>query len=333
MQLIAVSLALSLAAAALSPPQASPAQTADAGARGPIQLNAQAPPNGESALVEELEVVAQAPGPALWRVTRGESQVVIIGAYTPLPHSLDWNKVRLMRALDGASGFYEAKVSINPVELATLFFDQGAFRLGGGRKLDDVIGSERQARLRRVAAISHADVGRMQPYKPAVAGIFAYQTFLRTVGLSAEKPGTTIRRLADAQHVPKRALAKLGAMSVIRAMQRMDATAQLACFDATLDQTEWESAHAIEAAHAWADGHVTQLRRLHSTAILDHCLGGGGAKAVLDKGVADSVTSIEDLLAKPGRTVALIDMDFLTLRNGVLDRLKAKGAEISVPPP
>ena len=173
----------------------------------------------------------------------------------------------------------------------------------------------------------------MQPYKPAVAALFAYQSYLRAAGLSPEKPGTTIRRLVDAHHVPKRALAKLGGMSVIRSIQRMDEPAQLACFDASLDQIEWESGHADAAAHAWVDGHVSELRRLKSTAILDHCLDSGGAKAVLAKGVADSVSSIEALLAKPGRNVALIDVDFLTARNGVLDRLKAKGAEIGVPPP
>lgn len=312
------------------PPKA-PAQTVDAGARGSILL---APPaaEGESTVVEALEVVAHAPGPAMWTVTRGDSQVVIIGGYTPLPHQLEWDHRRLDRALTGAVGFYETRPSINPLELAALFFDPGAFKLGRSRTLDSVIGPERQAHLQRVAALAHADTRRMQPFKPAFAGGFAYQTFLRTVGLSAEKPGTTIRKLADAQHVPKRPLAKLGGMSVIRSIQRMDDAAQLACFDATLDQTEWESSHAIAAAQAWSQGHVSELRRLHSTAILDSCLEGKGAKAVFEKAMADAAASIEALLQRPGRNVALIDIDFLLPKNGVLDRLKASGAEIGVPP-
>ena len=40
-------------------------------------------PEGDSTLVEELEIVIRAPGPAMWRVTRGGSEVVILGGYSP----------------------------------------------------------------------------------------------------------------------------------------------------------------------------------------------------------------------------------------------------------
>ena len=322
-----------LAAVLIGP--ASPAQSQQA----PIQAAPPAPPQAapapddESTVVSALEVVAHPPGPALWRVKRGDSEVVILGAYSPLPHLLNWNHVRLDRALDGATGFYETKATINPLELAALFFDQGSFKIGGGRTLDQVIGPARQARLQVVAAVAHADPKRMQPFKPAIAGIFAYQTFLRAAGLSAEKPSTTIRKLVEARHVPQHALAKLGGMSIIRSIQHMNEAAQLACFDAALDQTNWESGHAVAAAQAWADGHVSELRKLQSTAILDRCLDSGGAKAVLEKGITDAVDSIEELLAKPGRKVAVTDINFLMAKNGVLDRLQQKGAEISLPPP
>jgi len=36
-------------------------------------------------------------------------------------------------------------------------------------------------------------------------------------------------------------------------------------------------------------------------------------------------------LSRPGTTVAIIDLRLLLRANGVLDRLKAQGAEISVP--
>src|SRR5579875_2918426 len=54
-----------------------------------------APRSDESAVVQELEVVGRRPGPALWRVTRGDSEVVIVGGLSPLPHSLHWNETRV----------------------------------------------------------------------------------------------------------------------------------------------------------------------------------------------------------------------------------------------
>src|SRR5688572_14036097 len=68
------------------------------GAQAPLEPGA----DDTSAVVEALEVTARAPGPALWRAKRGESEVVILGGVTPLPHSLVWDQVRVDRALDGA---------------------------------------------------------------------------------------------------------------------------------------------------------------------------------------------------------------------------------------
>ncbi|CAN5299312.1 TraB/GumN family protein [soil metagenome] len=332
---LGVALAVWAATAAVAPAQ-TPAQAPrviDRNAPSAVTLTPAAPSDdGQSNVVETLEVIARPQGPALWVVTKGAAQVTVIGGYAPLPHSLDWNSVRVDRALQGADGFYEAKPSINPLELAAIFFNPGAFQLGGGRKLDQVIGPVRRKRLGRIAAIAHADTGRMQPYKPAVAGLFAYQTFLRAAGLSPEKPGTTIRRLAKTHTVPERTLAKIGAASMIRSIQRMDEAAQLACFDGALDQIEWESGHAVAAAKAWSEGRLSALRAESSHAILNRCLTEGGApRAILEKAIADSTASLEDLLKKPGKSVALIDLTVLLPRNGVLDRLKAGGATINLP--
>ena len=231
----------------------------------------------------------------------------------------------------GSAGFYEAKTGLNPFELAAVTLNPGAFKLQG-RTLDQVIGPVRRERLQRIAAIAKADPARMQAYKPAVAGVFAYQTFLREAGLSAEKPGTTLRRLAKQQGVPQRSLAKVATASLIRSMQRMDDAAQLACFDAALDQIEWDSGHAVAAAKAWSVGRLSALRAETSHAILNRCLSEGGApRAVLDKAIADSASALEALLTKPGANVAVVDLALLLPRNGVLDRLKAKGATIAVP--
>jgi hypothetical protein len=294
---------------------------------------AQPAPAPQSAIVEELEVVARARGPAMWTVTRGDAQVIVVGSYSPLPHSLDWDEGRLDRALTGARALYVPRAALNPLELAGLLFTSGALKNPGGHSLDAVIGPQRAERLRAVALTAHADPKRMQPYKPAVAAILAYQTFIRTVGWSSEKPRTTVERAAHAQHTPVRALAKLGAASLVRRLETMDDPAQLACFDGVLDQIEWESAHGVAAARAWAEGRLEDLRRERSQAILDRCiLDNTGPRGVIAKGVVDSAASIDEALRSGGKSVALVPIEFITARDGVLDRLKAAGAQITVPP-
>src|SRR5689334_1733469 len=55
-----------------------------------------------SPLVEALEVIAKPPGPALWRVSRGDSEVVIVGTVSPIAHQQAWDSRRVERALTGA---------------------------------------------------------------------------------------------------------------------------------------------------------------------------------------------------------------------------------------
>jgi hypothetical protein len=56
-----------------------------------------------------------------------------------------------------------------------------------------------------------------------------------------------------------------------------------------------------------------------------------GAQAVIDQEMDKAVDRLWAELGKPGKTVAVIDMAWLLPRDGVLDRLKAKGATVGEP--
>ena len=56
-----------------------------------------------------------------------------------------------------------------------------------------------------------------------------------------------------------------------------------------------------------------------------------GAKVALPEGVNAAVVELEKALTKPGRAVAVIDLNYLLRRGGVLDRLQANGAQITAP--
>ena len=55
-------------------------------------------------------------------------------------------------------------------------------------------------------------------------------------------------------------------------------------------------------------------------------------QSLVEQGARDAVQTINAALNRPGRSVAVIDLTFLLRRNGVLDRLKAEGDAISIPP-
>ena len=105
-----------------------------------------------------------------------------------------------------------------------------------------------------------------------------------------------------------------------------------ACLSAALDDVEHESAHGRAAADAWSIGDLKAVRENTNASLLDGCLLQlPSVQSLLEQGTRDAVQTINGALNRPGHSVAVIDMTFLLRRNGVLDRLKAEGAQVTVP--
>lgn len=320
----ALAASLAVAQAPTSSPPAAPVGAAPASAQSALEDG--------STVVEGLEVTARPLGPALWRVKRGDSEVVILGGYSPLPHSLDWNKARLQRALRGATALYVPRASIGLFSGAGVLLTLGSLSLPRGQRLPAVIGPERMRRVEAFMSRIHKDPARLMGLKPAVVGFGLYDDFARAAGLSLEKPQTTIERLAKSMGVPIRPLAKLPVASMIRSLEKLDERSQLACFDAEFAHVQAVSDTGGAAAQAWATGDLKGLRQTAAPSFEAPCLlGSPSARAVADKGVADAVASIEDALRQPGRSVAVAPIAYITRANGLLDQLKARGAEITLP--
>lgn len=290
-----------------------------------------APPEGESAVVQELEVVARPPGPALWRVRRGESEVVILGGLTPLPHSLEWSSPRLDRAMKEARlVLLPPKASASPLEAARLLLRYPSLRT---KNLRGGLPPELRARVERTAASIGKDPKTYDSWKPGVAGFMMLEHFREQGGLSSAKPGSTLARRAKAAGVTAKPIEDFKASSLMKAAANLPPQTNIACLTAALDEIDHEAANAPQAARAWATGDLAGVRARAAPALLDACLQQVPTFGVLlERGTAEAVSDIEKALAKPGRTIAVIDLQYLLRRDGVLDRLRARGAVVDLPP-
>lgn len=292
------------------------------------------PSTDDSAVVTDLEAVeVNLPGPALWRVTKGDLQVVILGFVRPLPHSLDWQKARLSRALDGAHALLippEPKLGV--LDIMSLIVNQGAFKLPGRKTLKDVLPEADYAaydRLTRTAKSKRADLDHL---KPALAGVALVADMRKAGGLSSEKPVSTATKLARQMHVVIREMGRVRAAPLIRVIKGLSDAQHIACFHDLTALADWEAKDAAPAAAAWAKGDIRALRTYRNPAATPACLEETpNLQAMIEQNTVDAVNAISDALSRPGKTVALIDLQVLDRRNGVLDRLKARGAEITVP--
>ena len=306
--------------------------SASAQTTGPTPQPAPAP--DDSAVITDLTPVqVNLPGPALWRVTRGDSQVVILGFVRPLPHGLDWPKARIVRALDGAHALLiPPEPKLGALDIMGLMWSQGDFKLPGRKTLKDVLSTADYTayeRLARTAKSKRADLDRL---KPAIAGLALIADMRKAGGLSSEKPVSTVTKLARQMQVNVREMGRIRAAPLIRIVKGLNETQHIACFHDEAAMADWEARDAAPAATAWGKGDVAALRVFRTRSVTPACLeDNANLKALREQGTVDAVNALNDALSRPGKTVALIDLQYLDQRNGVLDRLMARGAEITIP--
>lgn len=284
--------------------------------------------------LEDVVVIGRPPGPAMWVATKGNSQVVIIGAHSPLPHMLAWPSGRVERALAGAKVLL-LPPSVKPglFDLVMLKFDHGAVENSRGRTLDQLLPYLPDKRLHDDLAAIRGDYKKYEKLKPVVAGVQLISDARLAWGFSNAKPGSTIKHLAEAQHVPVREVGKLKFGSLVRIGEKLSEAESLRCFNHALDEFDWERSRAREAAAAWGDGKLRDLAATHQPAGLLACLMEvPGTQAMVDQGIEDARVAADEALEQPGKTVMVVDLNFLLTPNGLLDRLKATGATISLPP-
>ncbi len=328
-----VGLACLVSGVALATAHAPPA--APWAAKGPSPWDASAAPATQpgGVTVGVIDVVKHLPGPALWKVTKGDAQVIILGAATPLPHLLAWDTLRLEHALDGADALYlEPRPSLSPLELVKLAVNRAPLQLGRGQTLQTVLPPAERARYLRLVADIHAKPQTYDSWKPAIAGLFLISDWRRAAGLSEGKPATTVTHLAEDAHVPVHYVGDFRLDPYIATVARLSAADNLACFDAAMNDVDQESAHVPAMAAAWARADLKTVGATYKASLLTGCLQRiPSVQALLDRGTDQGVQTIQAALVKPGKSVAVIDLNFLLRPNGVLDRLKAQGAIISIP--
>jgi hypothetical protein len=245
---------------------------------------------------------------------------------------LVWDTTRVVNALDGATALLlppEPKFGV--LDNVSLFFNRGLFELHG-ETLPQALPLQERARYDHVLALIHARPDKYEHMKPAVAGGFLISDWRRAAGLSDAKPDSTVEKLAQADHVPIRHIGDFDAAPYAKIIAQMSPSASLACFDAAMDDIDREAARAPANAKAWANADLKAIGQSYTISVFDRCLmQSPSVQGLLERGMTQGMQAIEQALQRPGKTVAVIDLNFLLRPNGVLDRLKAKGDTITLP--
>ena len=289
-------------------------------------------------VLDELIVTGEHTGPGMWHVHRGTSNLWILGSMSPLPKGITWRSKQLEQLLDSTHQVLVPKpFEIGIVRVLWLLVTQrDLLMVRGGKRLKDVMPPDLHARFAIQRAKFTDDSDKWERYRPIIAAAFLQQAAFRQVGLSTRLDlGAAVRTLASKHHVRIEELKIAGVHDVLDALKTMPPATENSCVEASLVTIEKDLPRLVERAQAWATGNVERIENLHEPPEVDAC------RAALDQGAGASdlislvrrtwLDRMEKYLQSGEVTVAVVNMDLLLEKGGLLDELRAKGYDIDTP--
>ncbi len=268
--------------------------------------------------------------PAWWHVTSGHSEVWIIGAPHEAPKGFSWDTRSVEQRLQGASALIiepQAKGSLQ------MFGDMfGAYRaLHSDTPLEQTLPPPLRQRFAAARTAIGQGPAKYAGWKPTAAGVLLTNDFLRAQSLETGAAAQTIRGLARRAGVREVAAGSYEGVPVITAAEQLSMSGQELCLSASLHAIELGAGKVRQAAQDWARGIV----RPNPTDPADQaCLNAmPQLKTLNDHLIGEEAQAVADALRRPGKTIAVFDLGATTMPGGVLDRLRARGLNVSAPAP
>ena len=289
------------------------------------------PPPSPATLVEEVEVIARLPGPALWRVSTPKSQIWFFGLPgTGLPGDFHWDDRRLATALEGARELVMPPgINAGAGDLFNVKSDPGHLvRMPQGQTVRTDMPADLRDRWEAAARAVGQNPAHYDPWRPVMAARAMEADIAKRDHWNRLGAMLQMGPLANKLHVKMRNLASYNGMEVLRRLEATPEAGQTCLRNAA--DLALAPARPLEAIEAWARGDYAAVRALNGRT--GGCLSVVPAVAALsDRAAADWAKDLKAELAKPGKTVVAADLDTLTRKGGLLDQLKAEGLEVIGP--
>ncbi|WP_434031420.1 TraB/GumN family protein [[Pseudomonas] boreopolis] len=309
-------------------------------------------PAREAAIVDLDAMVVRGvqPGPGLWKVSKGEHVLWILGTVSPLPSDIEWKpdevesaiaqsqQVLLSPALafDADVGFF-GRLALAPSALKAMKNEDDA-------ELRDVLPPDLYARWQ---VQKQRYLGRdrgVERKRPMVAAGELYEAAAKKSGLGRKLlVGPVVERAAKAAGIkptPTRLVLKIEDPRAAIKEFRAGGMDDVECFRSVLTAVERDLPTMVERANAWAMGDIEALRRLPredprgvcTRALSQSGFARGRGYGDLNEKLAQHWLALaEAALQKNGSTFALLPISELLAPQGYLARLQERGYVVEAP--
>jgi TraB/PrgY/gumN family len=312
-------------------------------------------PGPATATLETVLVSGEQPGPGMWKVSKGDNVLWIVGMQTPMPKNMTWRakKVEAIVAksqeIIGQPGFGVSMKQIGYFRALTLLPSaMESVKNPDGATLRDLVPANvytRWVALRsKYIGEYQDDDNDLERSRPMFAAGKLYQKAIEKNGMTSTSPVSTM--ITDAA---KKYNVKITQVSIepqigdLRgAVKEFKRTrlADLDCFTKTIERIETDLQAMRSRANAWATGDINAIRALPLNDQREACeaaikeasfIKTLGIENVQAQAEAAWIKAAETALAKNAVTLASLSMRQLLASDGYLTKLKAKGYVIEEP--
>ncbi|MGH8032082.1 MAG: TraB/GumN family protein [Luteimonas sp.] len=314
------------------------------------QPNAAPSPASDVVDLDTVVVSGLQPGPGMWKVSKGDHVLYILGTLSPLPRRMEW----LSKDVEATIAQAQAVIEPPSVELDS---DIGLFgkltllpsllkarKNPDGRTLQQSVSPQLYARWQVLKARYIGSDAGIESWRPIFAAQELYESAMKRSGLSQKNiVEGVVERAAKKHRVPRLSTETTFKVSNPKTVIREFNTTTLAdadCFAKTMTRIEADLGTMQVHANAWAVGDIAALRDLPlenqyaacTQAITDSALaqklGLGNVRARI---AGTWMAAAEKSLADNRVSFATMSIPLLLRDDGFIARLRAKGYAIEEP--
>lgn len=290
------------------------------------------------------------PGPGLWKVSKGDHVMWVLGTVSPLPQHVQWKATEVEAAIAtsqqvlGPPGFaigarvgFFGKLFLLPSMI-------GLRKNPDGARLEQVLPPALYARWEAERREYLGDSHRLERLRPIFAGKELYEVAMKKAGLTVDGGVQGIVNEVAGQH--GLAVVDPGYQLILddpRAAAKTfkkSSMDDVGCLSQIIDVIGSDMAQAATRANAWSVGDVEALRGTLATTQEDSCLAAiSGAGFASKLGKLDVQQRIDAAWLDAARkslqnnqqTFALLPMEQLLSTDGYLARLRREGFVVQSP--
>jgi uncharacterized protein YbaP (TraB family) len=301
-----------------------------------------------TATLDTVLVTGEQPGPGLWKVSKGDHVLWILGAQYPLPKDITWKANEVERTIAqsqvviaDASAKFEVSFFRKLTLLPAVY---GARKNADGATLKDLLSPQLYARWEALKAKYIGHDSGVERLRPMVAANELYGKALAKSGLARNGMiWERVRSAAKKDNVrivePEASIPLDDPKQAIRDFKDTTGDLDVQCLAATMKRLETDLNAMRERANAWATGDIEALKKLPAPSQQDACRAALSSNAHLHEKVDAAMRQIDQTwlaaaeiaLRDNTSSFAVLPMDELLRSDRRLAMLRERGYSVEEP--